>query len=52
MRSGRKWSVASARPIKHSRYKEAARDCGGRYGISIDFGLEVFGRKSILRGRF
>jgi len=30
----------------YSGLKEAAFVCGGRYGISIDFGLEVVGRKS------
>jgi hypothetical protein len=31
----------------YSGLKEAAFVRGGRYGISIDFGLEVVGRKSI-----
>ena len=41
----RGWALCWER-VRYSRLKEAAFVRGGRYGISIDFGLEVVGRKS------
>ena len=41
----RRWALCRER-VRYSGLKEAAFVRGGRYGISIDFGLEVVGRKS------
>jgi len=41
----RGWALCWER-VRYSGLKEAAFVRGGRYGISIDFGLEVIGRKS------
>jgi hypothetical protein len=41
----RRWAPCCGR-VRYSGLREAAFVRGGRYGISIDFGLEVIGREN------